>query len=303
MSIARGIHLDVSAEAYYSDPCEQPSLTQSIAKILLDKSPQHARLAHPRLNPAYQHDAEGYSPNLIMGQAAHALALGRGKPVIVMPFDSFRSKSAQETRDLALAEGKLPILPQHFERAEAMANALLQQIPADVFEAWSHAKSEVVGIAHVGDVFLRTMIDRLSDDRLTVWDLKTGALSCAPHAVGRKLADQGADVRAAMHELILDELDPDNAGRRRHLYVCVENEPPYAVTVAHLGEAWLTMGRKKLAMAIETWRRCMRTNTWPMYPHEVCVPEYPGYRETQWLQREISEEQRREPMLTDLAGG
>jgi hypothetical protein len=94
------------------------------------------------------------------------------------------------------------------------------------------------------------------------------------------------------------------------------------VTVAHLGEAWLTMGRKKLAMAIETWRRCMRTNAWPMYPREVCVPEYPGYLEAQWLQREIAEErggenrpigrlteeeaaamQRREPMLTDLAGG
>jgi hypothetical protein len=124
--LTQGLHFDVDAEVYFADPCAEPSLTQSIAKILQDRSPAHAWLRHPRLNPAYQPDAEGYAPNLIMGSAAHALALRRGKPVVVMPFDSFRSKSAQETRDLALAEGKIPILPQHFERAEAMANALLQ---------------------------------------------------------------------------------------------------------------------------------------------------------------------------------
>jgi hypothetical protein len=53
-----GIYLDVAANDYHADPCPAPSFTQSIAKVLLEKSPAHARLAHPRLCPPVAADDE-----------------------------------------------------------------------------------------------------------------------------------------------------------------------------------------------------------------------------------------------------
>ena len=37
----------LSAEAYHADPCPEPSLSASIANVLLQRSPAHARIQHP----------------------------------------------------------------------------------------------------------------------------------------------------------------------------------------------------------------------------------------------------------------
>jgi hypothetical protein len=72
-----------------------------------------------------------------------------------------------------------------------------------------------------------------------------------------------------------------------------------------LSEAAMTMGRKKVDHAIRIWNDCMAHNRFPGYPPEIVYPQYPGWVETQWLEREIAYEERRTraPMLTDLAGG
>jgi hypothetical protein len=146
----------------------------------------------------------------------------------------------------------------------------------------------------------------LSKDRRRVWDYKTTAASAAPYRLGVKMADDGWDVQAAMHERGLDVLDPKNAGRREHLFVCQENEPPYALTIARLPESALHIGRRKLSIAIATWSDCIRTGQWPGYPPGVCVPEYPGFAEAKWLDREVSEFAERmnrpAPALQDLSG-
>jgi hypothetical protein len=57
-------------------------------------------------------------------------------------------------------------------------------------------------------------------------------------------------------------------------------------------EHWLTMGRKKLEFAITQWKICMARGHFPGYPHVGVTPEYPGFKETQWLGREIEHEER-----------
>jgi hypothetical protein len=51
------------------------------------------------------------------------------------------------------------------------------------------------------------------------------------------------------------------------------------------------MGRKRLQFAFDAWSRCMRSGQWPGYPRTAVHPEYPGWRETQWLNREVQAEQ------------
>ncbi|WP_242401117.1 hypothetical protein [Acetobacter okinawensis] len=42
---------DLPEAQYHADPCPTPSLSNSVARILLDESPMHAHFSHPRLNP------------------------------------------------------------------------------------------------------------------------------------------------------------------------------------------------------------------------------------------------------------
>ena len=147
------------------------------------------------------------------------------------------------------------------------------------------------------------MIDWLIDTR-HAYDLKTTTMSAAPHVAVERPSLEGWDIQAAMFERGLDALDPDGAGRRQFVFVNQENTPPYALTPVRISEADLTLGRKKLAHAIEIWRRCMKTDTWPAYPSETITSRPRPYAEARWLDRELEhEEQRRTKIPADILMG
>ena len=105
MITAPGIYTDFPVDQYRADPCPQPSLTQSIAKVILDHSPLHAWHAHPRLNPRFVQDEE---KKFDIGNTAHALLIGRGKSIAVIDADDWRTKAAKEAREAAaFAKGKI----------------------------------------------------------------------------------------------------------------------------------------------------------------------------------------------------
>jgi hypothetical protein len=129
-------------------PCPAPSLTQSVAKILLEKSPLHAWHAHPRLNPDYQHDD---ATKFDIGNIAHKMLLGRGKEIVVLEdFDDWRTKAAKEAREEAAAAGKLAVLGKHAARADRMVNAAREQLelrgsatcsaPTATAKSWSRGR-------------------------------------------------------------------------------------------------------------------------------------------------------------------
>jgi hypothetical protein len=152
--------------------------------------------------------------------------------------------------------------------------------------------------------WFRQMIDWLSDDRLIFADYKTTDESAAPDALARKMVNDGWHIQAAMGERGLDELcgwpqldkieirpgavEPSavapipvrRAGGDRSL--CAERGRGRAAMPS-------SMGRKMLDAAAITWARCMRARRWPGYPLEVVKPEFPGWAEQRWLDREISD--------------
>lgn len=288
MTLQQGIHFDVPAKVYFADPAPGPSLTQSLAKIILAQSAGHAKLEHPRLTPQAEMEAEKYDSAKAIGSAAHSLLCGRGKDVVIVEADDWRTKIAKETRDTVIVDGRLPILAKHHARAAAMVKAARGQLDdAGWKEAFRDGNGEAVLIWEEDGIWFRTMIDWLYDFQPICCDYKTSGMSVAPHTIGRLAVDAGWDVQAAMHERGLAILDPGSAGRRKFRFAAQENYPPYALTPVELSEHWLTMGRKKLQHAIDTWRRCMETDTWPLYPSQPVSPEYPGWQEAQWLEREI----------------
>ena len=288
-----GIYYDVPTADYFGDPCAAPSLTQSIAKILLDQSPAHARLEHPRLTPAVEADedarAEKYDPTKAIGNAGHAMMIGRGKDIAEAEFNNFQSKEAKTFRDAPENAGKVVILTKHLRQAAAMVNA--GRAALDLIKwaaAFSDGRGEVVIAWEENGFWFRSLIDWKAAAIPACYDYKSTGMSIAPHGVAMMIEKAGWHVQAAMHERGLDVLEPRDAGRRKFRFLAQENYPPYAVLPVELDEHWMTMGRKKLQHAIDIWQRCLSLDRWPSYPLIPMTPEYPGFKEAQWLEREIA---------------
>lgn len=285
-----GIYRDFPTAAYFADPCPEPSFTQSLAKTLIAHSPLHAKCEHPRLSPQDEPDTD-YDKAKAIGNAAHAMMLGRGKTLAVEDFPDFKTKAAKEFKAAAIEAGQEPILAKHQDIAWSMVKAAQEQLRKvpECGRAFLDGDAEVVIAACEGGLWLRSMIDWITPDLREVWDYKTSGQSAAPFATGKLMASAGWPIQSAMHERILDAIDPDGAGRRRHLFVAQEQYEPFALTVNEISEAALTMGRKQLGYAIDIWRDCMKRNRWPAYPPRIIRPEYPTFAEKSWLDREEAE--------------
>jgi len=283
MTLGPGLHYGVESSDYFADPTPEPSLTQSIAKILLRQSPAHARLAHPRLNP----DLEDSDPTKYdVGHIAHRRLLGRGREIEVLDYKDWRTKDAQHHRADVAEAGKLGALGKDWVRGGEMVEAIRAQLEErgygpDWYEPDVERAAEVVAIAKLDDdgmpYWLRCMIDWLPSP-LRPWDLKTTGRSAHPDELWRQLVDADWPIQAAMHERILDYLLPEGAGRREHRFVVVENAPPYALSVVKMTEAHMTIGRAQLDRAEVIWATCMAAGRWPAYPLIDQNPEYPTWR-------------------------
>src|SRR5258708_1607489 len=112
MTLPAGLHYDVPDDIYRRDPCAEPSLTQSAAKILLQWTPAH--LKYMRQEPTTKYD---------IGQIAHRLILGRGRELKVLPSEigDWRTKDARSARENASAAGKLAVLAKDYDTGQDMA--------------------------------------------------------------------------------------------------------------------------------------------------------------------------------------
>jgi len=288
---------DLTAEQYHADPCVEPSLSNSMAKILLESSPRHAWHAHPRLNPAHEADE---SARLDIGTVAHALMLGKGREMVVVAADDWRTKAAKEARDAARAEGKTPVLEKDARRAADMVGAGFAQLAhiegaQNAFFQTAGTSEMVLAWQDVAGPWCRTMIDWTDFDPAgpIIYDYKTTAASANPAAVGRTIANLGYDVQAAFIERGMVQIFPHTAGRLRFRFVFQEIEAPYLLSVVELDAAAQEIGRKKVAYAIDVWGRCLSTGNWPGYPSKIATVEYPSFAENAWLARELREDDMR----------
>lgn len=288
-----GLHHDISVARYHADPAPEPSLSSSIARVLLEQSPRHAWLLHPRLNPEPQEESDPTRAKEI-GTATHKLILGKGVEIVVIDADDFKKEGARKERAAAYEAGQAPILKGDLATAEAITSAVAAQLSQiEGCAGFAGAPSEVVAIAHdETGAWLRAMFDKLEerDGHAIIWDVKTTGQSAAPQSIGRKIADMGYEVQSALYERVLTRLRPDLAGRIIFRWVFVEVDAPHLVTVAELDNTGLEIGRKKIAAAIHLWNQCRAANNWPGYPARVVIAEYPPYAERQWLDREMNDE-------------
>jgi hypothetical protein len=269
--LAPGVYFDVPEELYHSDPCEQLSLSASVAQALVLESEAHAYLRHPRLG------GQPFKPKADMdrGTLIHALLLGKGREVAVVECDEWRKKADKEARDAHRAEGRLPVTRALHDSATVAANELRRKLAARGYHF--RGKSEVTLVwqetaKNGGVVLCRGRVDHL-EDGFDILDLKiTGDAN--PRTLTRgHLTRMGYDIQGAAYPRGLESVTPRVQGRARFTLLFCEPEPPYCITAVRFGGSLRELGERKWLRGVNRWERCVRTGEWRDYTDAVVFAE------------------------------
>lgn len=276
------------AGLYHADPCPEPSLSSSIAKLLIDRSAEHAFLAHPRLGGPPE-ESDPTRPKEI-GTAAHKLLLDHGRELVVVEADDWKRPDDRKARAAAYAAGDCPILRPDLAKAEAIADqalARLAKVPG--CEGFRAAPAEIVAVARDrSGAWLRIMMDKveIGEHGAVIWDVKTGEQPAAPQGLGRRIENMAMEVQSALYVHVLGLLFPHLQGRIVFRWVFIENDPPHATTVAEADGAGVHVGDRKVALALHRWNAARRSGTWPGYPAQIVRAGYPEWAAKRWAERE-----------------
>ncbi len=296
LSVAR--ILECTEQEYHADPCDVPSLSNSIAVKMLNKSPLHGWAAHPKLGgspgPAAVaeegddgEEEEGKPESTAAqknGQLIHKLMLGKGVDVVIVDAKSFQTKYAKAIRDEALAAGKLPVIAHKHEKAEAVA-AKLRRRCADAgypLDGMSEVAIEWREAGDNGPVVCRCRMDNVSLETGVILDVKSSR-DAHPDKCAKRLLEYGYDVQATCYPRALAALRPELSGRIRFTLLYVETTPPYAVVPAYLDGGFREIGKIRWLEAVRVWERCLASGVWPSYCERAVPLSPPAWVAAQWL--------------------
>jgi len=287
-----GLH-EISEEEYHADPCDEPSLSASIAKTLWLKTPAHAWLEHPRLNPAHE---EKHDKSFDLGSAAHKLLLEGDKAGIVeISADSYRTKAAKEERDLAYSAGKIPLLSHQYDQVQWMTRAAKRFLDStEIAGILERGKPEVTAIAQHPSTgaWFRGRFDLLSDDRLIILDYKT-TVTAHPDVFTKHIISMGYDIQAAFY-LLLNRLTggPEDA---KFVFLAQETESPYECSLVGVAPSMLEIAAQKVEHCINLWADCLKADNWPGYDTRIHWAESPAWDQQRVLEKVINETEAETP--------
>lgn len=284
---APGVY-DIPADEYHADPCPEPSLSSSIAKLLVSPggTPRHAWETNPRLNPNYVADE---SDKFDLGNAAHSLVLRDPQSFAILEFDDFRSRVAKAARDAARAEGKIPLLAKNWDRVRDMARAARCELDEhhDAHDAFTNGKPEQTLIWREDKVWCRARLDWLPDMGPFYDDYKSTSASADPDLWDKAMMGMGFDFQAAFYLRGIRALGLWDKPVFR--FVVQENYAPFALSVVALMPGALDLASRDVEIAIRRWSECLAFNSWPGYPKRTCYIDSPPWREAQKMAREVRE--------------
>ena len=266
---------------YLADPCPEPSASAGVLRILIDRTPLHAMLEHPRLGGK----RDEWSRSTALGSVVHALLLGKGAAYEVLDPKEYPNKDGKtpqkinaalkEAMDAAAKDGVTPIMLPDFDVARRMVDAAVRQIRhhdiGDIFNEPGQAEVTMAWLE--GDTWCRAAIDWLPDDLHAQYNLKTST-SAHPDHFERRAMQLGYDFGAAHYEAGAEILFGQPVQTR---FIVIETEPPYGLTVVELDGASRVFARRKRDAALRLWATCLRANDWPCYPSRVATVGLPQW--------------------------
>lgn len=289
-ALTTGLHR-ISGEQYHADPCARPSLSSTVAKILLNQSPLHAWTASPRLNPDWEpKDSKTFD----IGRAAHRAILGAGGDFVEIPASILASNGAASTKEAkafveeARGAGLTPLKAGEVAQIEAMRLSVTKTL-ALMGIKFDASRSEMVAIAEIEGVMCRAMLDNApADPRLPLYDLKS-TTDASPDAIIRAVEAYGYDVQAAHYQ---DVWEAATGERRKFRFVFIEKTAPFACSVVQLHDDpesdadWMLTAKSKIREARRIWAECLNAEHWPSYPARVQILGARGWDQKRWADKE-----------------
>lgn len=256
--------LDIPATEYHADPCPTPSLSSGLAKVLIGKSPKHAWLAHPKLNPNYR---ERFNGDFDLGTAAHAALLeGNRAKICVIDAADWRTNAAKEKRDEAYANGLTPILAKHNVAVTRMVDAAKAYVERTELKGiFQDGEPEQVIVWQEDGLWFRAMMDWLKTDRSIIIDYKTTE-DASPDTFSRQISRMQYDFQRSFYLRGMRALgyDPE------FLFLAQETGGAHECTLHGVSPALEAYADFQVERAIQLWRKCLESDEWPGYPTQVC---------------------------------
>lgn len=248
---------DLPEEDYFASP----RLSQSQAKTLLANPARYKyELTAPREDKAV----------FDIGHAAHTLILGTGQPLAIVDVDARRGKAWTDAADAARAIGETPLTRKEAEAVHAMRDAVYSHKGA-------RALLELAGQSEVSlewtdeDVDCRARLDRLAAG--AILDLKTSA-DASPDTFARSAANYGYDIQHAAYTRAVRSVTGDDLP---FVFIVVEKTPPHFVALYTLPTEATERGERRWLDALDLYKRCTETDTWPAYGDDVNVLPWPRW--------------------------
>lgn len=270
------ILFDLPADTYHADPCDAPSLSASIADLMLRKTATHAWQSHPRLNARY---TPTHKPEFDMGTAVHTMLLG-GNQIAIIEANDYRTKAAKELRDEAREAGHTPLLAHQHEQVERIATTALKQIEAhpDVSLTGGNPEVTMIWFDFVHQCWCRSRPDYLLRNG-DILDVKlTGT---TPHGWEKHAFNMGYDTRVGHYLSGVKYCMPD-AHDTQYLFLNVEKDPPHNLFVTAFDPEAIAMAQAKANEATRRWAQCLRENEWPGWHQEVYHYAPPPWILAEW---------------------
>lgn len=297
--IGPGIHYSLTMDQYLA----MPAVSASLLNTILTRCPQAAWF-ESWLNPQRIIDSSTKAQNT--GTIAHSILL-EGNASIVRVIDpadfptassgnipiGWTNKSIQAARDLAIADGKIPVLIGQMANITAMTLAAqnfiasLKDSEPAIWRAFQSGAgdSEATFVWEEDGVLCRIRPDRISKDCRVIIDYKTTETSVEPGSWGRRqMIGAGYYKGAAFYRrgiATICDVQPD------YVFLAQEQEPPFLCSLVGMDPEEFLVGGEKIQHALTLWKHCTTTGQWPAYPNRVCYPEMPPWEATQWEAQKV----------------
>lgn len=244
----------MSAEDYHAD--RNSISSTGLRKILAPGCPAQLRydLDHP----------QPHKKEFDLGHAAHLLVLGEGPELEVIDAPDWKKVATRELRDLAYAEGKVPLLTKDHDMVQAMAAAIRQHpLAGPLFTPGTGvAEQSIFWTDPATGVRCRVRPDWLKQlPGLTLCvDYKT-IKSADPDTVSKAIRDHTYHQQDALYtDGIWAALQPEDV---RFIFVFQSKVAPYLITVRELADQDRDIGRARNERALRTYADCQVTGNWP----------------------------------------
>lgn len=235
------------------------------------------------------------------GNVMHALMLGKGKRIEVIPKNKLAKNGAYATneskalRDKARAEGRIPVKEPDMEAFERVVGALRtrlggaghqldgrSELAIEWWEPTPHGPLQcktmidhVVlmgsdGCGLLGDplLHLRAEDPRLRPARARVFEIKFPD-EAEPGRSERTSQQLGYEIACAARHRALDALLPSLANRIEYRYLFCEARRPYAFWDPTPTGSFLELGGRKWRTAVVMWAAAIKTGRWHSYHEDI----------------------------------